>query len=381
MKLVVGTTSYPRPEMRYAGGFIAQWRAELERNGIDSVCLRPQGTQGEPADIEYRTWGTLLLGSGAPEMLARTPVRQSFNALLQSLSIARAVTQHAHKGDLFVGHWLLPWGLCLPRGMPSHLYAHGSDIAMLEQLPRRVAKAMISRIDSTVQGISFVSPHLMKRYLKLLNGAPNATLSVTPMGVEEAPRQEGFYQDIMTFKGKRKLVVALGRHVPLKGFDLLLKSAHKCPQLCLVIAGEGPETPALMALSRHLEIDVRFTGPVTPPMRSALLDAADVFIQPSLRLGNREEGSPVTVREAMNQGKPCILSDTTGHLDLKGSGVIRFFPQGNVDGLAHLLRTQLDELTTDTSKAEANARRGQFSWSNQIEAHIVSLIRSVNHAA
>ena len=69
----------------------------------------------------------------------------------------------------------------------------------------------------------------------------------------------------------------------------------------------------------------------------------------------------MTVREAVNQGKPCILSDTTGHLDLKGSGVIRFFPQGNVDGLAHLLRTQLDELTTDTSKAEANARRGQFS--------------------
>ncbi|MGB0645882.1 MAG: glycosyltransferase family 4 protein [Bradymonadia bacterium] len=381
MKLVVGTTSYPRPEMSYAGSFVAQWRAALEHAGVSSLVLRPRGTQGKQADVEYKTWGKLLLSAGAPDLLAQSPITQGFNGLLQSLSIARVVAQHAHKGDLFVGHWLLPWGLCLPKRTPSHLYAHGSDIALLEQLPRQLANPMIRRIDSTAQGISFVSSHLKERYLKLLGQAPHANLSITPMGVEESPRNEAFYQDLMTFKGKRKLVAALGRHVPIKGLDLLIRSAHQLPDLCLVIAGDGPETPALKTLSQRLEIPVRFTGAFTPNARTALLDAADVVVQPSRHLGTRQEGSPVTVREAINHGTPCILSDTQGHLDFEGSGVIRFFPQGNVDGLAHILRTELDELITDGSKARALEHQGRFTWSRQIEAHLMCLNTSLNRAA
>ena len=325
MKIVVGTTSYPRPEMSYAGDFVAQWRTSLKSVGVSSRLLRPRGTHGEVADVEYKTWGKLLLGSGAPEMLDQSPIKHGLTALLQSLSIARVVAKHGHEGDLFVGHWLLPWGLCLPKQTPCHLYAHGSDIALLEKMPRHLAKPLMHRIDSTTQGISFVSPHLKDRYLKLLGKSPAPHLSITPMGVQTSARHEEFYQELLTFKGKRKLVLALGRHVPIKGFDLLLKSAHQLPDLCVVIAGDGPETSALKALSHSLAVAVKFTGAFTPTERAALLDAADVVVQPSLQLGTRQEGSPVTVREAINHGKPCILSDTQGHLDLKGNGVLRFF--------------------------------------------------------
>lgn len=382
MKCVVATTSYPRSRAMHSGMFVAQWREGLEAEGLTIQCLRPEGSLGPPGDIEYTIWGALLKGGGAPDMLSNQPIRGGINALMQSVSLARQVYTHANHDDLFVGHWLLPWGLFLPSRVPSHLYAHGSDIALLESMPLGVGRRIAHSIDRGVTGITFVSDHLRVRYLELLGRPSQSLLSTIPMGVYECHREESLYDELITFKGERVLAVAMGRHIPLKGFDILITSAQHVPNLCIALGGSGPHTQALKRLSVQLGVDVKWIGPFTPQQRVALLEAADVFVQPSRHIGTRQEGAPVTVREAINQGTPCLVSQTQGHLDLSHQGALETFPVEDSGALRDLLRRLcVDPTYIKQRKTEAAVFRHSLSWSKNINQHAEQLFKSAAQRA
>jgi glycosyltransferase involved in cell wall biosynthesis len=378
MKLVVATTSYPRLDAMHAGIFIAQWRQALETQGIEVKCLRPAGSIGPTPDIEYPTWGSLLTGGGAPDKWFASPIRGTISGAIQSAFLYQQIRTHGSKGQLFVGHWLLPWGLFLPKGVPSHLYAHGSDIAVLESMPLMLARRITRRIDSNVDGITFVSQHLKTRYLAMLGRSPRSVLSTLTMGVFECERDEKLSREILAFKGTKTLALAMGRHVHLKGLDLLIRSAQNINELCLVVGGTGAETAQLRSLAHTLNVDVRFTGPFSPAQRCALLESADVFIQPSRQVGARQEGCPVTVLEAINQGVPCFLSETQGHLDLGQQGTIDTFPCDDIDVLTSLLT----KLCSDSNykrrlKRQAAEFKHSLSWENHVLRHEAELRRSM----
>ena len=382
MKLVVATTSYPRLDAMHAGIFIAQWRQALEARGFEVKCLRPAGSVGPTPDIEYPTWGQLLTGKGAPDHWYASPILGTISAAIQSASLYKQVRTHGSTGQLFVGHWLLPWGLFLPKSIPSHLYAHGSDIALLEAMPLMCARQITRRVDSNVDGITFVSKHLKNRYLALLGRSSNSVLSTVPMGVFDCEPDEEMLRETLAFKGSKTLAVAMGRHVHLKGLDLLIRSAENVSGLRLLIGGAGAETAQLRSLAQTLNIDVKFTGAFTPSQRCALLDSADVFIQPSRQVGTRQEGCPVTVLEAINQGVPCFLSEIQGHLDLGNQGTIHTFPCDDIGGLAGLL-TKLcgDSAFKKRIQSQAIEFKHSLSWDNQVLRHEAELRRSMGNGA
>jgi glycosyltransferase involved in cell wall biosynthesis len=107
------------------------------------------------------------------------------------------------------------------------------------------------------------------------------------------------------------IVVAAGRLVPAKGFDVLLKAfAAIPPELSnwrLVILGEGPERARLTDLARDLGILERvfLAGWVTEP--GDTLTRASVFVLPS-----RYEGFPNALLEAMACALPVIATACTG---------------------------------------------------------------------
>jgi glycosyltransferase involved in cell wall biosynthesis len=96
-----------------------------------------------------------------------------------------------------------------------------------------------------------------------------------------------------------------------KGVETLIEAfgrvAERHPGASLVVAGEGPEGPALEALAAGLGLadSVRFLGEVDDVF--TVLAAADLFVQPSW-----SESFPYAVLEAMAAGVPIVATDVGG---------------------------------------------------------------------
>jgi glycosyltransferase involved in cell wall biosynthesis len=103
----------------------------------------------------------------------------------------------------------------------------------------------------------------------------------------------------------------------------------------LLFVGDGPLRGALEESARPLGDAVRFLGFRNQSELPALYDLCDVFTLPS-----RFEPWGLVVNEAMNTGRPVIVSDRVGAApDLVEDGVNGFvYPSGDVDALAARLR-------------------------------------------
>ena len=119
--------------------------------------------------------------------------------------------------------------------------------------------------------------------------------------------------------GRPSTLIAAGRMTRQKGFDLLLEAlpavVARHPGVLLLIAGEGPERPALEARAERLRLTdrVRFLG--ARDDLASLFAAADGFVLPS-----RSEGSPYVLLEAMAAGLPIVAAETGGVADMLGGG-------------------------------------------------------------
>jgi glycosyltransferase involved in cell wall biosynthesis len=112
------------------------------------------------------------------------------------------------------------------------------------------------------------------------------------------------------------LVLAIGRLVPEKGFDILLDAfAALSPPFHsaeLIIAGTGPLKDALMQQAQALRIDhrVHFPGHVPDPI--CHFPHASLFL-----LSSRTEGLPNALLEAAASGLPVVATPASpGLIDL-----------------------------------------------------------------
>ena len=123
-------------------------------------------------------------------------------------------------------------------------------------------------------------------------------------------------------KADHPLVVAVGRLVPVKRFDALIRSAaaikDRHPNLRLVIAGEGYERPVLESEIERLGAAdwVSLPGRVPDAELVELLQQAWVVASSSA-----VEGWGMTLTEAAACGTPSVATRTTGHLDAVVDGV------------------------------------------------------------
>ncbi|MCP3372092.1 glycosyltransferase [Bradyrhizobium cajani] len=101
-----------------------------------------------------------------------------------------------------------------------------------------------------------------------------------------------------------RLVLACGRLVPYKGFDVLIRAAA-AHNFEVWIIGEGAERPRLEQLIRELGLGerVRLLGSVNDCERIKLMCLADVFVMPSVT--NAETFGLVQL-EAMAAGRPVV---------------------------------------------------------------------------
>ncbi len=163
--------------------------------------------------------------------------------------------------------------------------------------------------------------------------------------------------------GDGAYVLAAGRLTPEKGFADVVRAA-RLAGLPLVVAGDGPELPALRALAADGEAPpagdrapagqapaVRFVGRVAPDELAALRAGAAVAAVPS----RYAEILPLTALEAMAAGLPVVAARAGGLAEAVPEEGL--YPPGDVDALAQRLRALWrDAAAGERALAAARAR-------------------------
>jgi glycosyltransferase involved in cell wall biosynthesis len=145
------------------------------------------------------------------------------------------------------------------------------------------------------------------------------------------------------------LVVCVGRLCPQKGQDVLLRTwprvAARLPRARLVLVGDGPDAPRLLAAAPD---GVLLAGPAADAR--PWYQAADVVVQPS-----RWEGMALAPLEAMACGRPVVLTDVAGARESlpDGDAAHCVVPPADEPALAAALL----RLLTDPALRHATARR------------------------
>jgi glycosyltransferase involved in cell wall biosynthesis len=222
-------------------------------------------------------------------------------------------------------------------------------VALLERIPGGAALGRL--LARETDDLIFVSSDLQDRFNRLTGMVAGRVARITPPRSPPADgiRQHGERQrrDARKALGVScRTLLSVGRLVPIKGFDILLRAVARAASLrgfaardlmTVVILGEGPERPRLEDMARRMDIDLRLPGLVDRPEVARWMLAADLYVQPSRRLPTgRTEGLPVATLEALQAGLPVIASESGGLGELGGYGV-RIVPPENVSALCALV--------------------------------------------
>jgi glycosyltransferase involved in cell wall biosynthesis len=163
--------------------------------------------------------------------------------------------------------------------------------------------------------------------------------------------------------GGKPVVLAVGRLVGYKGFDVLLRAVSGL-DVTTVIVGAGPEEARLRALAPP---GVVFAGRVGNDELPAYYHACDVFCLPSVTIA---EAFGVVLLEAMACGKPLVTSDLkTGVTAANRTGVTGLaVPPGDVGALRDALRA----VVTDAARRAAMGAAGRRAVEQEYTAALMA---------
>ncbi|MFW5954836.1 MAG: glycosyltransferase [Guyparkeria sp.] len=144
-------------------------------------------------------------------------------------------------------------------------------------------------------------------------------------------------------------LLAFGRFVHKKGFDVLLRAVAQLPNqnaYRLVLAGDGPDRTKLTTLAKELRIAdrVEFLGwmeDVTP-----LLDQADLFVLPS-----RHEPFGIVVLEAMARGTAIVSTRTEGPVTILDESTGWLCAIDDAEDLARQIQNAIENDTARSDRA------------------------------
>lgn len=150
-------------------------------------------------------------------------------------------------------------------------------------------------------------------------------IRVIPVGLElerfvQAADSRGLCRGAMGWNDADLLVGLVGRLVPIKGVRFFVAAAEQVagviPHARFVIVGDGPERDALERQTREMGLDHRFAFLGWRRDLEWLYPDLDVVVLSSLN-----EGTPVSVIEAMAAGRPVVATRVGGVADVVQDGV------------------------------------------------------------
>jgi glycosyltransferase involved in cell wall biosynthesis len=279
---------------------------------------------------------TALALTGAPTARIRPPRRDRSVLLKTFQSHYPSIFQDREKGGHREQAGSVPAGrrrrrcafVVTVHNAPSGGGATGFIYRVLERIVARKADA-----------VTWVSGDLGARMRRA--GAPDGGRALVPAPEFTRPSADQIAAVRASLGGEhRPVVLAAGRLVPQKGYQVLLKAASRWqrrdPVPLLAIAGEGPLAGPLAEQARSAGIAVCFLGQRADV--PALLGAADVVVVPSVW-----EGQPLILQEALRMGRPVVAARTGGIPDMTGEDAALLVPPGDQAALAAAVESVLDD--------------------------------------
>lgn len=165
----------------------------------------------------------------------------------------------------------------------------------------------------------------------------------------------------------RPRIAFIGRLIALKRVDALLSMVATLPDVALVVAGDGPEQPALMRMSSALGIEsrVQFTGALNEEGVWSVLGQCSLLV-----LNSTTENCPHVVLEAMAKGLPVVATRVGGVPEIVQDGVTGLLvdPDDPSAFRAAVHAVLSDAHLRETLGAAAKASSAHFSLASTAEA-------------
>jgi glycosyltransferase involved in cell wall biosynthesis len=302
MRIAVVTTSYPTHTEDPSGHFVRAEVRSLLSFGHEVTLFAPRA-DGRPSEPGVRLVELPHLGlfgwPGAIERMKQNP----WTALGSVPFIHQARRKLKQEGpfDELIAHWAVPgfWPICRDFEGVTTVVVHGSDVGLVERLPRSLQRRVLTAMTRPQVRVRTVSADLRARLDRLTRAhalalrnvrvAPAALDTPTLPDKEELRRVLGLT--------KAPLVVVVGRVVKDKRIDIAIEATRLAFGRAPTIIGDGPERAALM--KRHP--DAEWLGQLPRDMTLRWIKAAHVLLSASLH-----EGAPTVVREARTLGTPVV---------------------------------------------------------------------------
>ena len=350
---------------------VAELSAALARRGCPVTVFTRRDDPDLPERVETPQGYTVVhVPAGPPEPVPQDELLQYMGPFAQFLdaqwSADRPDVTHAHFWMSGIATELAARHLNLPAVQTFHGLGvvkrrhHGAqDTTPQERL----------RMESTVaRNATWVAATCTDEVFELMRmGRSRSRISVVPCGVD----LERFTPDgPVARRGAQHRIVSVGRFVPRKGFDIVIRALPFLPNTEFVIVGgparseldADPEARRLRGLAAELGVAdrVRFYGSVARADMPAILRSADVvactpWYEPFGIVPLEAMGCAVSVvASAVGGMLDTVVHDVTGHL------VPPKRPAELADAVNHLLRDAF--LRRSLGAAGRDRARARYSW-------------------
>lgn len=215
-----------------------------------------------------------------------------------------------HYPNPFVAHYLLKFK---KRNFKLILYWHLDIIK--QKILRTFFRGQNTRLCKRADVIAATSPNYVEHSEYLSKYKSKCTVVPSCVNTERIVINENVKNLADKFRNEnagKTILFAVGRHIPYKGMEYLVKASRFLDDgFKVFIGGTGPLTESLIKLAEG-DKKVCFTGRLSDEELTAYMLACDIFCFPSV---TKNEAFGLVLAEAMYLGKPCVT------FTIPGSGV------------------------------------------------------------
>ena len=288
----------------------------LAERGVpcDMLCakLKKDGPDPDHAMMAEETPEGLVISFGPENRVICVPAITKKAATMISPAMVKWMRKHASEYDIIHVHHPDPMAALALKlsGYKGRVILHWHSDIVAQKFLLKFYRPLQEWLIQRAERIVGTTPVYLQQSPEL--AAVQDKTAVVPIGIEPVLYDDYQVRDFRRLYPGKKIVFALGRLVPYKGFDSLIDAATYLPDNYVVlIGGVGPLHDALQEQirQRNLEKKVRLLGYIANEALPEMFGACSVFVMSSKM---KTEAFGIVQIEAMSCARPVVATTIPG---------------------------------------------------------------------